>query len=402
MRVLIVSREYPPASEGGISRRLSNLVPMLMNRGVDVGVVCFEGSSLAGEKVHSLGARSRILYTHAGEPSLGDVTLVLTDIWRLDRYASSILSSGRYDLVQIEEPVFGPFTSSTVPRVVTTHTTQLGEFNALRGVFNSARQVKRLAFSGSIGWVFERLCLRDADLVVAVAPSIRAELQRSYGMPEEKIRVIPNGVDVPEVLHKAEAKEKIGVNNLLFVYAGRLIDRKRVGDFLKALKTLREDGFKDFSALIVGSGPVRGVLADLVRRLELTDCVKFTGYVDDHVFFNFLEAADVFVLPSCYEGLPISVMEAMAYGCLPVVANIAQIQGIVRRGENGITFPVGDVRGLSKALYEVATDDKLRTSISSTARKDAIGFSWSTAVNGYLQVYDAVLDNYHRGRSQIR
>lgn len=87
-----------------------------------------------------------------------DGASVLTDIWRLDRYASRILSREHYDLVQVEEPVFGPFISSRVPKVVTVHTTQLGEFNALLGLFKNGRQAIRLLFSGTVGWAFDRLC----------------------------------------------------------------------------------------------------------------------------------------------------------------------------------------------------------------------------------------------------
>ena len=392
MRILIVSREYPPATEGGISRRLSNLVPRLMDRGLDVGVVCFGGSTLTGERIYSLDANSKILYTRTGEPSVGDAASVLKDIWRLDRYASNILSSEQYDLVQVEEPVFGPFISSRVPRIVTVHTTQLGEFYALRAVFNNVRQLKRLIFSGTFGWMFDRLCLRDADFVVAVGPAIRAELQMFYGGPQENVQVVPNGVTCPEVLNKAEVKRQLGIDNLLFVYAGRLVDRKRIDDFLRAISMLRQDGFEDISALVVGSGPVSNILANLAANLSITDCVRFTGHVDDNMYFNIMEAADVFVLPSCYESaLPIAVLEAMAYGCVPIVTNIPHIFGTIRAEETGLVYPVGDVKALSNALRKVSTDNGLRASISNCARKDAASFSWSNMEDAYLRIYDRVL-----------
>jgi len=387
MRVLIVTREYPPASEGGISRRLANLVPMLKDRGVDVGVVAFGGRSLVGERTYLLNAQSPILYTRQSEPSATDAASVLTDIWRLDKYASLILSHESYDLVQVEEPVFGPFISSSVPKIVTTHTTQLGEFKALLGLLNGTRQVIRLLFSGTIGWIFDRLCLANADIVVAVGQTIRTELSRFYGVPDEKVRVIPNGVSVPREVDKAQAKKEIGVGNLLFLYAGRLVDRKRVGDFLNALNMLKRRGFDNFSARVVGSGPAKEDLVGLARKLGLTDCLKFTGYVDDRLFFRFLEAADVFVLPSCYEGHPISLVEAMAYGCVPVVANIPQIREIIRTCQNGITYPLGDLESLTDALFNAATNIGLRSSILPSIRRSAMDLSWSGAADKYLRIY---------------
>ena len=387
MRVLIVTREYPPSAEGGVSRRLSKLVPALIDRGVKVGVVCFGGKSLAGEMMYCLDARSRILYTRSGEPSVIEGASVVADILRLDRYASDILSRGTYDLVQIEEPVFGPFISSSVPKVVTTHSTQLGMFRALLGVFGSPREVNRLAFSGSLGWVFDRLCLKDAEMVVAVGSALRDEIRRLYHVPENKVKVISNGVDAPDVLDKEEAKQKIGQHNFLYVYAGRIVDIKRIGDFVKALQILRQSGFEDFSALILGSGPAKPMLARLASRLGLMSNLRFIDYVGGSLFFNFLEAADVFVLPSCYEGFPISVLEAMAYGCVPIVADIPPLREIVRAGQNGITFPVGNVQSLSDALLLIAKDEHLRASMSNAARKEVSRLSWSSVADEYVRIY---------------
>ncbi len=391
MRVLIVTREYPPASEGGISRRLSNLVPGLLRAGVDVGVVCFNGSSQFGEKVFSLAPKSRILYTRSGEPNLSDTPSILTDIWRLDRKASSLLSTGAYDLVQIEEPVFGPFILTSVPRVVTTHVTQIGEFYALFRLSGITRDPKRVAFSGSVGWIFDRVCLKKADVIVAVSQTIMNEVHKFYGVGDEKIRVIPNGVDFPNWLDKIEAKRKIGLKNLVFIYAGRLIYRKRVDDFLKALAMLRQRGQRDFSAYVVGSGPAHTFLTDLASKLGMASHVKFTGHVSDDVFFKLLEAADVFVLPSSYEGLPISVMEAMAYGCVPVVTNIPQMLGIVRSGENGLIYPLGDLELLCNALDEIASDVELRTSYARKARQSVKGLSWTAATKEYVRIYDSLV-----------
>jgi glycosyltransferase involved in cell wall biosynthesis len=290
----------------------------------------------------------------------------------------------------VEEPVFGPFISSSVPKVVTTHVTQLGEVGALLEVFNSSGQISRLVFSGTIGWAFDRLCLRDADVVVAVGPVIRTELCRYYGVREEIVRVIPNGVDVPRKVNKVEAKREIGVDNILFLYVGRLVDRKRVGDFLAALHMVRQRGLEDFSALIVGSGPVGHALTRLTSGLRLGDRVTFTGHVDDRMLFHLFEAADVFVLPSCYEGNPISVMEAMAYGCVPVVSDIPHLREIVRTHENGLTYPVGDVESLADALLTLATDDELRASISLAARRSALHFSWSGVASKYVRIYHAL------------
>jgi len=397
VRLLIVSREYPPASEGGIARRLSCLVPRLLSKGIDVDVVCFGGSSLHGERIWSLCPHSRILYTHSAQPSARDATSILTDIWRLDRYASRILSSGRYDLVQVEDPVFGPFISSPVPKIVTVHTTQLGEFKALLGLLRNRRQIGRLLFSGTIGWAFDRISLNYADIVIAVGQTIRNELLRSYRVPDRKVRVVPNGVDVPGELNKLEAKKSVGVdgNRLLLLYAGRLIDRKRVDDFIWALHMLRQKGLENFSGLVVGSGPSEAHLKGLISKLGLSSHVKLTGYVNDDLLFHFLEAADVFVLPSCYEGHPISVMEAMAYGCLPIVADIPQMHEIVQPGRSGIIYPVGELESLTGAILEVASDDEKRRSLSIAARESAKRMCWSTTASDYVSAYEDLVVSHH-------
>jgi glycosyltransferase involved in cell wall biosynthesis len=363
-----------------------------MDRGVTVEVVCFEGKSMRGEVVHSLETHSSILYTHSKEPSFKDSMNLIFDIRRLNQYASELLSREDYDIVQIEDPVFAPFLSCGVPKVVTVHTTQMGEFQVLLGLLRSSRQLKRLVFSGTLGLLFDKLGLRDVEWVVTVGSTIRDELINYYKLPSERIVLVPNGVKVPDSLDKARAKEELGldIKQVYIIYAGRLVDRKRVEDLLKAIYFLKREGHS-ISVVIMGEGPSRPSLMRAAESLGISSLVTFTGYVEDHVFFRFLEAADVFVLPSGYEGHPISLLEAMAYGCLPIASNIPQVHEIIRSGENGFTYPLGDVMQLKNTLKRVIGNRALRDSVTSKARKDVKLFSWSGVTDKYLEVYHETL-----------
>ena len=105
-----------------------------------------------------------------------------------------------------------------------------------------------------------------------------------------------------------------------------------------------------------------------------------------------LNAADFFVLPSDIEGLPLSILEAMAHG-LPIVAsNVGGIPEIIQHDINGLLVPAGDHAALSAAIRRVATDPVLRCRLGDAARERAnVTFSLSTMVGKYDQVYDEAL-----------
>jgi len=192
--------------------------------------------------------------------------------------------------------------------------------------------------------------------------------------------VIHNAVDVagaPRSRHERPVPRLISV--------GRL---KAPKDFLTLVRALAALPAGSFDALIVGDGPDRAELETEIRRLGIEESVELSGERDDVP--KLLAGSDVFVLSSRSEGLPVSVLEAMAAE-LPVVASaVGGLAELVEDGATGLLVPAGDERALTEALRRLIDDADLRRSMGAAGRGRAETDFDLNAFRG------AHLDLYHR------
>jgi glycosyltransferase involved in cell wall biosynthesis len=194
--------------------------------------------------------------------------------------------------------------------------------------------------------------------------------------------VIPNGVDVPDSppVRPAGTRPRI-------VSVGRLQAPK---DPLTSVRALAELPRGSFEAVVVGDGPDRPVLAAEIRRLGLEQAVELAGTRDD--VHRCLEAAHVFVLSSRSEGLPLSILEAMAAG-LPVVASdVGGVAEVVEDGVTGLLVPPGDPRALAGALRAVLADPALRQRLGESGWERARSrFGLAAFQRAHVELYEREL-----------
>jgi glycosyltransferase involved in cell wall biosynthesis len=174
--------------------------------------------------------------------------------------------------------------------------------------------------------------------------------------------VIPNAVDVASAPRWSPAERE----RPLIVAVGRLKAPKDFPTLIRALSGLRPDSFE---AVIVGEGPDRPRLEEEIEALGLSGRVRLAGERRDVP--ELLAAADVFVLPSASEGLPVSVLEAMAAG-LPVIASrVGGVPEQVSDGETGLLVEPGDPNELTAALDRLIADPSLRRRLGAAGRARA-------------------------------
>jgi glycosyltransferase involved in cell wall biosynthesis len=225
------------------------------------------------------------------------------------------------------------------------------------------------------GWAFgastgrSALLYRWADRLVSpltTATICVSELERAAGLAAhtcraERTLVIRNAVDVRGAPRSRAARPRP-----LLIAVGRLRPPKDFETLLRALALLPAE---QVDAVIVGDGPQRGELEALVARLGLQDRVRFEGERRDVP--SLLAHADLFVLSSRSEGLPVSVLEAMAAG-LPVVASaVGGIAELVVDGETGVLVGPADAEALAAALGRLAAEPELRRRLGDAGRARA-------------------------------
>jgi glycosyltransferase involved in cell wall biosynthesis len=150
------------------------------------------------------------------------------------------------------------------------------------------------------------------------------------------------------------------------VFLGRLGDRKGTPELVEALHTLRDGGVA-FKAVLAGDGDIDR-MSELVRSLGIEALVSFPGWVSTEAAERLLEAADVLVLPSHAENLPVSVLEAFAHARTVVTTDVGALPEIVVPGENGLVVAAGDTAALAEALGLLAQNDELRVRLAVGAR----------------------------------
>lgn len=237
------------------------------------------------------------------------------------------------------------------------------------------------------------ICLRFFDGVVTVSRSA-AEYLAVKGIAGKKIRVIHPGIDLNEIKtarEQASVKKELMLpeDSVVVGVAGRLHYQKGHSAFIEAAAKLSLE-FPGLRFLVVGEGELEGELEDMAKKLGLGDKITFAGYVND--VKRFMDAMDVFVLPSLWENLPASLLEAMALGKPVVATNVGGVSEAVVDGASGILVPPGDPEALAAAVSKLVSDKNLAREMGSSARR-AIKekFSLDSAVREYEEAYLDVL-----------
>lgn len=239
------------------------------------------------------------------------------------------------------------------------------------------------------GWlrrVFRR-AVSQADRVVVLGRSWEEFLCRDVGISRDKVITIPNAVPVPAAVREVTPE---GRCRLLFL--GRLEERKGADRFLQALHALKTSKL-DYDAVMAGDGDVQGY-RDMAAALGVSGHVQFTGWLDREAVAKLMHTADVLVLPSLNEGLPMAILEGMASGLAVVATPVGAIGDVIRDGETGLLVPPGDAPALAAALRRVIADPGLRGRLGREARRLAQAEFDVAAYGGrFIRLYDEILES---------
>ena len=238
---------------------------------------------------------------------------------------------------------------------------------------------------------------------VAVSQDLSRWLIQTVHIPPFKVTQIYDGVDAerfvrdPEQSYAAPAGLpegfQSGADVVVLGTVGRLAavkDQKLLLVAVHRLLSARPEYRARLRLVIVGDGPEREALTAQADQLSLNEVVWLTGDRDD--IPELLRAMDVFVLPSLGEGLPLTILEAMATG-LPVIATtVGGVPELVREGTTGLLFPPRNAEALAQAIITLIEDPSLRHSMGRTAETHIRqNFSWQGTIDSYLALYDSLL-----------
>jgi glycosyltransferase involved in cell wall biosynthesis len=248
----------------------------------------------------------------------------------------------------------------------------------------------------------ERLSWRREVMVRAVSPHLAqvivvSEDQRqrwlAAGVSHRRIVVIPNGVSVPAPGDRAQLRRELAIppSAIVAVSVASLTPRKRVQDFVSGILRARE-ACPALMGLIVGDGPMR---PEIERATEGDPAIRILGQRSDVTCI--LQAADLLVLVSEHEALPMAILEAMATG-LPVVATrVGGVPGLVVEGKTGTLVRPADPTALVQAMVQLASDSQGRSTMGEAARELCLReHSADAMIDTYAQVLRSLVSGRQR------
>ena len=289
---------------------------------------------------------------------------------------AGLLRRGRYDVVHLHSPVL----AVAVRLLLLVQRGAPATVSTQHNLWPSFRAPTRWA---------NRLTLRRDRHVVAVAETVRESMGRSGASTE----VIVHGVPLDELGERARgaaatrADLDVADDAPLVCTVANLRSNKAYPDLLAAARIVLDER-PEVRFVAVGQGPLADELDAERRRPGLGDGFRFLGYRPDAV--EITAAADLFVLSSHHEGLPVAVMEALAVGTPVVSTDAGGVTVAVRDGIEGRIVPIAEPAQLAAAVLEVLDDDRHRAELGAAAAGRGRAFSIEGAVRRWEEIYEQV------------
>ncbi len=238
--------------------------------------------------------------------------------------------------------------------------------------------------------------LHTAAGISAISHHIQTEILSIGGIADEKVRVIPNGVNLEDYT-KVEA---IQLDFPYILAMGRMVPQKGFDHLIHAFEKVARRT-PDLRLLFAGEGVNRRDYEQLVNNLGLQDRIQFLGLVQGSRKISFLKGAEFFVCPSRFEPFGIVVLEALASG-VPVIAHrVGGIIDIIEEGEQGLLVDPDSSEDLAESILALHADVERRRGMGQAALLKARGYDWTSINEQYLSLYQYGIENvasYRNGR----
>ncbi|MGH2992571.1 MAG: glycosyltransferase family 4 protein [Solirubrobacterales bacterium] len=389
-RALILSWEYPPLIEGGLARHVRKLSESLAELGTEVHVLTRGGEEsppeelVAGVAIHRVRepTRPRELGEFVAWVERMNADMLAAGVELGDRYDFDLVHGHDWLVAAACDHLAKRYDS---PLVTTIHATEHGRH---QGWVDTHPQSY---IHGVERWITNR-----SDRVIACSYYMREQIADIFGVEEERVTVIPNGID-PEELQPPDApalarlrSEFAAPEEHLVLLVGRLVYEKGFQIALEAMPALIERLPKT-RFIVAGSGTHEAELRRQVTDLGLGDHGTFVGWIGDDVLHSLYRIADVCVVPSIYEPFGLVPLEAMASGCPCIVADTGGLREVVPHGGVGLRFRARDPADLIEVTARVLSDADLGRRLVAEAHEHVRGFDWLDVAERTSATYESLL-----------
>ncbi len=363
MKILMLTWEYPPRIVGGIARVVNDLSKRLIKDGHDVTVVTYrEGNAPYYED--DKGVKVYRVDNYMIHPN-NFIDWIMQMNFNMVAKANEIMAKeGNFDVIHAHDWLVA-YAAKTlknsydIPIVATIHATESGR--------NSGIHDETQRYINDTEWMLTY----EATEVIVNSNYMKRELQYQFGLPFEKINVVPNGINVnmfSGVERDYDFRRQYALDNeKIILFMGRLVYEKGVQHLVSAMPKILA-GYHDAKLVIAGKGGMTDELKAQVNAMGISNKVYFTGYMDAKQVCKMYKCADVSVFPSTYEPFGIVALEAMLSGTPVVVSDIGGLNEIVSHGENGMKSYAGNPNSIADSILALLYNPQLSANVVKNAK----------------------------------
>ena len=373
MKILMLTWEYPPRVVGGIARVVYDLSRTLLKDGHDVTVITYRDGDVPYFE-DDKGVKVNRVDNYMINPNNFIDWIMQMNFNMVAKANELIAEQGNFDVIHAHDwlVAYAAKTlknSYNIPIVSTIHATEAGR--------NSGIHDEQQRYINDTEWM---LTYESAEVIVN-SNYMKGELQRLFGLPYEKINVVPNGVNLNlfnGIERDYNFRRRYALDNeKIILFMGRLVYEKGVQHLISAMPKIL-NGYNDAKLVIAGKGGMIDELKAQVDAMGIGHKVCFAGYLNGKDVQQMYKSADIAVFPSTYEPFGIVALEAMLSENPVVVSDIGGLNEIVQHRENGMKTYCGNPNSIADSILELLYDHKLCADITRKAKNKVRNeYNWS-------------------------
>jgi glycogen synthase len=389
MKILMISWEYPPKIVGGISRVVYDLAHKLSedeNNEVHV-VTLWDHGAKEFEKEGNVYVHR--VFTYNVQPYNFEMWVLQMNYAIIEYCIRLINEYGKFDIIHAHDWIVCYAATVikhayTIPCVATVHATEHGRN---WGIHNDTQR-----YIHNVEWFLTY----EAWKVIVNSHYMKNEVNSIFSLPDDKVRIIPNGVDHNKfngVERDLEFRRKYALDKEKIVFfVGRLVNEKGVQILIDAVPKIISH-YYDTKVIIAGKGPELENLKTKTRWMNISDKVYFTGYISDEDLAKLYKCADIAVFPSLYEPFGIVALEGIVAGANVVVSDTGGLGEIINHGVDGMKSFTGNANSLADSIIEILYNSERAEDM----KKEAIAkvkniYNWDIIAKSTMDVYKEVLE----------
>lgn len=373
MKILMLTWEYPPRIVGGIARVVHDLSKRLIKDGHEVTVVTYKEGNVSDYE-NDKGVNVYRVNNYMINPNNFIDWIMQLNFNMLAKATEIINKEGPFDVIHAHDWLVAYAAKSLkdsfgIPIVSTIHATEAGR--------NSGIHDETQRYINDTEWMLTY----ESTEVIVNSNYMKNELQRLFGLPFEKINVVPNGVNLnlySGVERDYEFRRKFAADNeKIILFVGRLVYEKGIQNLISAMPKVL-NSYHDAKLIVVGKGGMIDELKEQVNAMGISQKVYFTGYLNSKDVTKMYKCADVAVFPSTYEPFGIVALEGMLSGTPIVVSDVGGLNEIVEHGINGMKSYAGNPNSLADSILTLLFDPALCSNIAKKAKqKVKDNYNWA-------------------------